>query len=64
MKDPKEDPSTGQRMYQELTVGVEVNGFWDKYLSTDFAHHVFLPMLTGAIYYMATPTLLMRNTML
>lgn len=46
------------------TIGTQVDGFWDKYFSVDFAHHVFLPMLTGAIYYMATPTLLMRNTML
>lgn len=46
------------------TVGAEVTGFWDKYLSLDFVYHAFLPMLTGAIYYMATPTLLMRNTML
>lgn len=46
------------------TIGTQVDGFWDKYLAVDFLYHVFLPMLTGAIYYMATPTLLMRNTML
>lgn len=46
------------------SVGAEVSGFWGKYFSLDFAYHAFLPMLTGAIYYMATPTLLMRNTML
>lgn len=45
------------------TIGADVSG-WDKYLSLDFAHHAFLPMMTGAIYFMATPTLLMRNTML
>lgn len=46
------------------TIGAQYDGFWEKYVSVDFAYHVFLPMLTGAIYYMATPTLLMRNTML
>ena len=46
------------------TIGADIDGFWDKYLSLDFAYHAFLPMLTGAIYFMATPTLLMRNTML
>lgn len=46
------------------TIGTQIDGFWNKYLAVDFLYHVFLPMLTGAIYYMATPTLLMRNTML
>lgn len=46
------------------TIGAQVDGIWDKFVSMDFLYHVFLPMLTGAIYYMATPTLLMRNTML
>lgn len=46
------------------SVGADAGGFWNKYFTLDFAHHVFLPMLTGAIYYMATPALLMRNTML
>lgn len=36
----------------------------DKFLSWDFVHHLILPMVTGAIYFMATPALLMRNTML
>lgn len=36
----------------------------ERYLSTDFLRHLILPALTGAIYYMATPALLMRNTML
>lgn len=46
------------------SVGAEFSGFWGKYFSWDFAYHVVLPMLTGAIYYVATPTLLMRNTMM
>lgn len=46
------------------SVGAQVDGFWDKFVSTDFLYHLVLPLLTGAIYYMATPTLLMRNTML
>jgi peptide/nickel transport system permease protein len=36
----------------------------DKFLTWDFVHHLALPMVTGAIYFMATPALLMRNTML
>lgn len=46
------------------TVGASYDGFFEKFVSVDFLYHVTLPMLTGAIYYMATPTLLMRNTML
>lgn len=46
------------------SVGAEFEGFWGKYFAWDFVYHVILPMLTGAIYYMATPTLLMRNTMM
>lgn len=46
------------------TIGASYDGFVEKFVSIDFLYHVTLPMLTGAIYYMATPTLLMRNTML
>lgn len=38
--------------------------FWSRYLSVDFLRHLVLPALAGAIYYMATPTLLMRNSMI
>ena len=38
--------------------------FWARYLSVDFLHHLFLPLLTGVIFYMATPTLLMRSSMI
>lgn len=52
-------PAGGMR-----TVGAEVTtGIW-AYLNTDFFRHLILPMLTGAIFFMATPALLMRNTML
>jgi peptide/nickel transport system permease protein len=43
----------------ELTMNVV-----DRYLNLDFLRHLILPALTGAIFYMATPALLMRNTML
>ncbi len=36
----------------------------DRYVNVDFLRHLILPALTGAIFYMATPALLMRNTML
>ena len=38
--------------------------FVDRYVNVDFLRHLILPALTGAIFYMATPALLMRNTML
>ena len=43
----------------ELTLNVV-----DRYLNLSFLRHLILPALTGAIFYMATPALLMRNTML
>ncbi|ELY41116.1 ABC transporter permease [Natronorubrum tibetense] len=53
-------PSSGMR-----TTGGELGGgFVARYGSVDFLRHMFLPALTGAIYFMATPALLMRNTML
>ncbi len=36
----------------------------DRYVNVSFLHHLFLPALTGAFVYLATPALLMRNTML
>ncbi len=38
--------------------------FVDRYINFDFLRHLILPALTGAIVYLATPALLMRNTML
>ena len=52
-------PSGGIR-----TPGIEVETFWGRYLSWDFVYHMVLPVLTGMIFYMATPTLLMRNSMI
>jgi peptide/nickel transport system permease protein len=52
-------PSGGMR-----SIGVETTSFAGRYLAWDFVYHMVLPMLAGAIYYMATPMLLMRNTML
>jgi len=53
-------PSSGMR----TTGGVLGGGFLQRYGSVDFLRHLFLPALTGAIVYLATPTLLMRSTML
>lgn len=35
-----------------------------KFMSVDFLHHLALPLLTGAFVWLATPTLLMRNSMI
>ncbi len=52
-------PAAGMR-----TVGLDSGeGIW-RFLNRDFLWHLFLPMLTGAIFFTATPALLMRNTML
>ncbi|MCU4751425.1 ABC transporter permease [Halobacteria archaeon AArc-curdl1] len=39
-------------------------GFTSRYFNREFAYHLFLPALTGAIYYMAQPILLMRSSMI
>lgn len=44
--------------------GAEITWFWGRYLSVDFLHHLALPLFTGVIFYMATPTLLMRSSMI
>lgn len=44
--------------------GTTPDSFWGRYLAWDFLHHLALPMLTGVIFYMATPTLLMRSSMI
>ena len=43
--------------------GMEINAFYERYLNRHFVHHLVLPVLTGVIFYMATPTLLMRSSM-
>lgn len=52
-------PSGGMR-----SAGYEAAAFYERYLSLDFLHHLFLPMMTGVIFYMATPALLMRSSMI
>lgn len=44
--------------------GFVAETFWDRYLSLDFVYHMVLPVMTGVLFYMATPTLLMRNSMI
>lgn len=44
--------------------GFIAESFWSRYLAVDFLRHLALPMLTGVIFYMATPTLLMRSSMI
>lgn len=39
-------------------------GFVETYLNWDFLRHLILPVLTSSLYYLARPTLIMRNTML
>jgi peptide/nickel transport system permease protein len=45
-------------------VGSNVTGLADKFLSVDFLHHLVLPMLCAAAVLLATPLLVMRNSML
>ena len=46
------------------TPGQELVGFVQQYGSLDFLHHLVLPMLVAAGYYLATPLLIMRKSML
>jgi peptide/nickel transport system permease protein len=46
------------------TPGQEFTSFASKYLNLDFLHHLILPSMVAAIFYMATPMLIMRNSML
>ncbi len=46
------------------TPGQEFTSFASKYFNLDFLHHLILPSLVAAIFYMATPMLIMRNSML
>lgn len=47
-----------------LTAGQTYTGFFDKYFSLDFLHHLFLPVFTMTIFYLATPMLVTRNAIL
>lgn len=47
-----------------LTPGQAYTGFFDKYFSLDFFHHLVLPVFTMTIFYLATPMLVTRNSIL
>lgn len=40
------------------------SGFFDTYFSLAFFHHLLLPSLVGAAYYIATPMLVMRSSLI
>ena len=44
--------------------GQNFNGFIDKFFNADFFHHLFLPVFTMSIFYLATPMLVTRNSIL
>ena len=46
------------------TVGFIYNNFFEKYFNWDFIYHLFLPVFTMTIFYMATPMLVARNAIL
>lgn len=49
-------PSSGM-----LTPGYSASGPFDKFVSWDFAHHLFLPAAVSALHHFAKPMILMRN---
>lgn len=44
--------------------GQQFTGFFDKYMNIDFLHHLILPVIVGALYYIAGPMLIMRSSMI
>jgi ABC-type dipeptide/oligopeptide/nickel transport system permease component len=52
-------PHAGMR-----SIGYEADNVFQKFLSTDFLRHLFLPAVVSGLYFMALPLLLLRNTML
>ncbi len=52
-------PAQGMR-----TVGTPSGSFAQMFLNWDFLHHLILPSIVAALYFMATPLLVMRNSML
>jgi len=46
------------------TPGVEMGKGFAIFLSRDFLHHLILPTITVSLYYLATPMLIMRDSML
>jgi peptide/nickel transport system permease protein len=47
-----------------LTPGSSITGLWATVTSADFLHHIVLPTMTITAYYLAMPTLVMRDSML
>ncbi len=52
-------PTSGMR-----TLPYEASGFLDKIFTMDFLNHLIMPALVIALFYLGTPLLIMRNTML
>jgi peptide/nickel transport system permease protein len=52
-------PTSGMR-----TLPYQSSGFFDKITTIDFLWHLTLPALVVALYYLGSPLLIMRNTML
>lgn len=52
-------PTSGMR-----TLPYDATGFLDKIFTLDFLWHAILPVLIVALYYLGSPLLIMRNTML
>ena len=52
-------PTSGMR-----TLPYDADGFLDKIFTLDFLWHAILPVLIVALYYLGSPLLIMRNTML
>ena len=47
-----------------LTPGRAYSGFLDKYFNWDFIYHLVLPVFTMTMFYLATPMLVTRNSIL
>ncbi len=52
-------PSSGMRQ-----LGYSSSSLWDVYLNLDFLRHLILPMATAAVYFAASPLMLMRSSMI
>lgn len=52
-------PTSGMR-----TLPYEASGFFDKIFTLNFLWHLILPAMIVALYYLGSPLLIMRNTML
>lgn len=52
-------PSSGMR-----ELGYTADTIWDIYVNVDFLRHLFLPMMTAAVYLAASPLMLMRSSMI